>query len=125
MTDQMKQRHGCLTAWLILMIIGNSLMALIYLFQSDTIRQQVPNAPGWFCPVMGLVGVVNLICAVALFKWKKWGFFGFAGTSAIVFALNLMVGLSVIQALFGLLGLAILYGVLQIGKEKKGWPQLE
>ncbi len=125
MTDEIKQRHGCLTAWLVLMIVANSLTALMYLLKGDAIRQQIPNAPGWLFFVLGLLCVVNLICAVALFQWKKWGFFGFVGTSAIAFVLNLAAGLSVIQALLGLVGLAILYGVLQIGKEKKAWPKLE
>jgi hypothetical protein len=125
MTDQTKQRHGCLTAWLVLMIVGNSFMALMYLLKGGAVQQQFPDAPGWFSPVMSLVGVINLVCAVALFKWKKWGFFGFAGTSAITFVLNLVAGVNVIQALFGLFGVAVLYGVLHIGKEKRGWPQLE
>jgi hypothetical protein len=125
MSDQPKQRHGCLTAWLILMIIANSLTALMYLFGSQAVRQQFPNAPHWAFPVLTILGLVNLACAIALFRWKKWGFFGFVGTSLVAFAINMIVGVSIIQALFGLLGFAILFGVLHLGKENKGWPQLE
>ena len=125
MTEQIKQRHGCLTASLILMIIVNSLTAPIYLLGSKAIRQHLPTIPDWMFTVLVLMSTANLVCAIALFKWKKWGFFGFAGTSIICFVMNLVAGFNMIQALLGLLGPVILYGVLQIGKEKKAWPQLE
>jgi len=120
-----KQRHGCLTAWLVVMIIANSATALMYLLGSAAIKQNFPSAPGWTFPVLAVMGIVNVVCAVVLFQWKKWGFFGFIATSAVTFMVNLMVGLNIMQALLGLAGFAILYGVLQIGKEKKGWTQLE
>jgi len=125
MSEQKKQRHGCLTAWLILMIIANSLVALMYLFGIGAIRKHFPDAPDWAFPVLAVLGIVNLVCAIALFSWKKWGFFGFAATSVVALIVNLTVGLNIIQAFLGLVGIAILYGVLHIGKENKGWPQLE
>jgi hypothetical protein len=69
--------------------------------------------------------VANVAFAVALFLWKRWGFYGFVATSVVGFALNIALGVNVAQALFGVAGVAILYGVLQIGNENKGWPQLE
>jgi hypothetical protein len=120
-----KQRHGCLTAWLVLMIVANAAAALLYLLAGAAIRQKVPNIPDWALPTLIVVGVVNVVCAVALFRWKKWGFYGFLATSVIAFAINLVLGLGIIRAVFGFVGVAILYGVLQIGKENKGWPQLD
>ena len=79
----------------------------------------------WAFPVLVVGGVFNLVCAIGLFRWKKWGFWGFVGSASIVFVINLSIGLSLGAALAGLLGVAILYGVLHIGKERKGWPQLE
>jgi hypothetical protein len=120
-----KQRHGCLTAFLVLMIIANSVVAVMYLFGSAAIRQNVPSAPGWAFPVLAIGGIVNVVCAIALFQWKKWGFFGFIATAAVAFVVNLMIGINILQALLGLVGIAVLYWVLQMGKEKKGWTQLE
>ena len=120
-----KRRHGCLTAWLVLMIIANAGVAYMYLFGSAAIRQSVPSAPAWAFTALAVAGIVNVVCAIALFQWKKWGFFGFVAMAVLAFAVNLMIGLSIVQALFGFLGVAILYGVLQIGNEDKGWPQLE
>ena len=72
-----------------------------------------------------MVSMINLICAVALFRWKRWGLWGFVGSAVIVFFLNLAMGPGLGSALAGLLGIAILFGVLHIGKERKGWAQLD
>jgi len=123
MSDR-KQRHGCLTVWLIFIIIMNSAAALMSL-ERDTIRQYSPSTPDWALLILAVTSIMNVACAVALLKWKKWGFFGFIATSVITFVVNLMTGLNIVHALGGLVGIAVLYGVLQIGKEKKGWTQLE
>lgn len=120
-----KQRHGCLTAWLVLMIIANSGTALVYLLGSAAIKENVPNAPAWSFPVLAVMGILNVVCSVALLQWKQWGFFGFIASALITFGINLAIGLNIVQACFGLVGVVVLYAVLQIGNENKGWPQLE
>ena len=120
-----KQRHGCLTAWLVLVIVVNSLTALLYVFFSRAIAAGLPGSQGWAIPVLAILAAANVAFAIALFRWQKWGFYGFLATTAVGFVINLVLGLNVLQALFGLVGVAILYGVLHIGYENKGWPQLE
>ena len=121
-----KSRHGCLTAFLIFMMVVNAATAAFYLFAGDQVRQAIPNAPPWMIYALVVISLFNLACAVALFTWKKWGFWGFAASSVVSLGLNLMLGLGVAQSLLGLLGIAILFGVLQIGDGRtKGWPQLE
>ena len=124
-TAETKQRHGCLTAWLIVMIIANSLFALIYLIASTKIRSNLTKAPPWTAAALAVVCIANLIFSVALFQWKKWGFFGHVGTTILIVVINLKAGISISRVLFGMLGVVALYGVLQIGKANKGWPQLE
>ena len=127
-----KKRHGCLTAWLILMIIANSAIAFGYLIGVDRsivftkLKESYPNAPGWTFPLLTVLSLINLACAIALFNWKKWGFWGFCATSVIVLIINLSTGVKILpSSMGGLVGIALLYGVLHIGKEDKGWPQLE
>lgn len=117
-----KKRHGCLTAYLIFMLIANAGVSLVYLSQGSTIEQNA-NLPSWAVPTLALFGIFNLVCAIALFKWKKWGFYGFVGSALIVTVINYICGLGV--QLGGFIGIAILYGVLQIGKKNKGWNQLD
>jgi hypothetical protein len=122
----MKQRHGCLTAWLILMLIANSATALLYLFTADAIRRNLPHQPpSWLFPLLIVFALFNVVCAIALWQWKKWGFWGFLFSSIVALFANISAGLGAGTALLGLLGIAILYAALQIGNENKGWPQLE
>ena len=186
----LKLRHGCLTAYLVFMIIANSATALVYLVGSEDIRQgitanksaarhQLPfdqiksgyerakargsvHAQGsladfakkmqtydpehdwsqgqlpdnwtgsvsrkignWAFPLLVVGGFFNIVCAIALFRWKKWGFWGFVGSASIICVVNLSIGLGIGSALVGLIGVVILAGVLYIGKERKAWPQLE
>jgi hypothetical protein len=107
------------------MIVANSAAALMYLFGSSAIKQSMPGMHSWALVVMGVFSVFNLVCAVALFKWKKWGFWGFIASSIVALFVNLSIGMGIGQSLLGLVGIALLYGVLHIGKENKGWPQLE
>ena len=122
--SEVRSRHGCLTAWLALMVIANSAMATVYLLGGAAIYQLYSSAPTWAFPVLGVAGLGNVVCSIALLRWKKWGFFGFIASSALAFAANLMIGVPTLQTLFGLAGIAVLYGFLQIGKEKKAWTQL-
>ena len=125
MAGETKSRHGCLTAWLVLMIVANSGSGLFYLLRGHTVRQSLPSAPGWAIPVLIIFSFFNLVCAIALFQWKKWGFWGFCFSSVVALGINLSAGLGIGMSLAGLIGIAFLYGVLQIGKENKGWPQLQ
>jgi hypothetical protein len=121
----LKQRHGCLTAYLVFMIIANSATALIYLVGAEDIRRKIPNIPEWSFPVLIAGTILNLVFAIALLRWKKWGFWGFVATAVVLFFVNLSLGFALGPALVGLLGVAILYGVLHIGKERQGWSQLD
>ena len=102
-----------------------SAIALGPYFGSSAVASGIQTSRGWLIPVLAALAAVNVACAVAIFLWKKWGFYGFAATSAVAFVVNLALGINFVQALFGLIGLAILYGVLQIGSANKGWPQLD
>ena len=107
------------------MIVMNSLAALVYLLGNAILRRSFPNAPGWVFSVLLMVSVFNLVCAIALFKWRKWGFWGFLASSVIGVVINSKMGFGYTETISGFTGVFILYGILQIGKDKKGWPQLE
>lgn len=122
-----KERHGCVTAWLVLMIILNSLTAVIYLFASDMITANLPGSISTSMVILlGIIGVANVVFAALLLQWKKMAFWGFAATSVITLLINVTHGISVGQSLLGLAGVAILYGVLQIKQNNvSAWDHLE
>jgi hypothetical protein len=117
------QRHGCVTAWLILMLILNSLIAIVYIFKSGKLAQTVPSNA---LIALVIMGIINVICAVMLLRWKKIGFYGFAITAVITIFINLHIGISPIRASLGFAGFLILYGILQIKKDGvSAWSYLK
>jgi O-antigen ligase len=126
-TERTKQRHGCVTAWLIFIIVANSFTALIYLFAGDYISDNTPGGiPNHFIYILAFLGLGNVICASFLLKWKKLGFWGFLLTSVCALVINIYLGLGVGQSTIGLLGFAILFGVLQIKQNDiSAWNNME
>jgi hypothetical protein len=123
----LKQRHGCVTAWLILMIVANSLTAVTYLFLSDKITKlMTTEVPESMIIVLGVLGIFNVLFSVMLFQWRKIAFWGFVVTSLCSFLFNLVNGLGIGQSLGGLLGVAVLYAVLQMKKDNvSAWENLK
>ena len=115
-----KKRHWFLTTWLVIIIVANVATALNYLLRGDTFS----SLPGWVIPVFMVCSLINVGAAIALFNWKKLGFWVLCGTSVVAVVVNLLNGAGIV-ALVGFIGVPILYGVLHIGKENKGWTQLD
>src|SRR3954469_6209133 len=105
-----KQRHGCVTAWLALLIALNSFISLIYLFSGDEIIKNMPEVSTSMLVLLAFLSLSNVFFAVMLLRWKKMGFWGFVITSVATFILNLLVGAGVLQSVLGLTGVFILYG---------------
>ena len=122
-----KQRHGCVTAWLILMIIANAFTAALNLLAGDYIANNYPGEISKpMMMLLGIVAIANVIFAILLLFWKKIGFWGFLTTSLGTFVINVSIGLGIMQSSLGLIGIAILYGVLQIKEDNHtAWENLE
>jgi len=123
-----KKRHGCVTAWLVFMIIANSFgsLANFYLMNIDLFFPEILNEFKLAFIAGGIGGILNVLFAIMLFKWKKNGFYGFIGTSVLMAGVNLKLELGVDNLILGLLGVVILYGLLQIREGKYStWEQLE
>ncbi len=119
-------RHGCLTAWLVLIIIVSTIFAIVCLFRSFMLIQQPAGLPVWFIPVMLVAFLLNaaaIACAVALFRWKRWGFYGYAIVKAIDITLGMLLGNP--SAVLGVIGIVILFGLLHMGGPNKAWYNLD
>lgn len=120
-----KKRHGFLTFWLGFMVLTNIVTAASYFFWPEIIQETTPSLSRLKIMVTGFIAVFNVLCAIALFKWKKWGFWGFCCSAILGTVVNFDIMPNVNGILLGVISIAILYGVLHIGKENKAWPQLE
>ena len=122
------ERHGCLTAWIILMIIVNSITSLVYIFGNTSILENPPLSISkeWLI-VIGVFGLANIYFAINLWKLQKWSFWAFGISSFLIFSINIFLGLGFLKSLLGLLGIVFLYGILQIKNDsnRSGWDCLK
>jgi hypothetical protein len=122
-----KKRHGCVTAWLVIMIIGNSLAALIYLFAGDFLNKSLPKPISTTTLILlTIIGVANVAFAILLLRWNKSGFWGFVMSAIAALTVNLSVGLGIGQCILGLAGIGVLYAILQIKQDGiSAWDNME
>lgn len=114
-----RNRGGCLTAMLILMMVANPIAAIFYIVAGDLVRRGMPEAPDWIVPVLALASIANLAFAVGTWMWKKWGVYGFCATAVLGFVVNLMAGMGP-RAFTGILGPVILFVLV-----RPLWDQFE
>jgi len=117
---QERNRGGCLTAFLVAMMIINPLVAILYLAAGSTIAKNLPNAPSWSIPVLGIFCIVNFAGAIALWRWKRWGFYAFVVSALVALVVNIIIGIPLYQVIWGPLGVVILYALL-----RRVWDELE
>ena len=111
---------------MVLLVLANGFSAVSFLFYRDALTESLgtplPENMLW---ISGALSVLNLIFALMLFSWKKWAFWGLLLTSLLSFGLNLYLGLGIVNASIGLLGIVLLYALLQMKhKGKSAWEQL-
>jgi len=116
--SELKQRHGCLTTWLILLVIANVGVA-IFCMLSDNIETNLRA-------LSAINAVIVVISVILLWNWKRIGFWIFAGLAV----LGLIGGLlteEYISAFQVFLPVAILWGVLQWKNDNNpsGWENMK
>lgn len=119
-----KVRHGCLTTWLVLVMLVNSALAVLSLLALSAIGVRPGREVSLLLVLVSILFLAQALFALAIFNWKRWGFWGLCVTNAIGLIANLKNG-DVVHGVLGLGGLAILWWVLQMGDRDKGWDQLD
>ncbi|MEP7284468.1 MAG: hypothetical protein ABI947_01710 [Chloroflexota bacterium] len=115
----MRERGGCLTAWLLLASLANPAGVLYYLLNGNGLTR-VLHLGSWVIPTFTLIGVLITICVVGIWQWKKWGVQGFLILGTITFFLNLFtLGLSA-GTIGGLLGMGTVWYLVH-----NKWEQFE
>jgi len=127
-TNQPNQRHGCVTTWLMLMIVANTFIALFYLLiASGKIGMKFENEISDIMLILIVILVfLNVFFSVMLLNWRKWGFWGLCFNCFCSIILNLVIGIGLLQSISGFVGLVLLFGILQIKKDKTStWTNLK
>ncbi|MGN0310734.1 MAG: hypothetical protein ACI4C3_09175 [Bacteroides sp.] len=124
MNNDLKQRHGCVTFWLWLVLIVNAgftLQYLVMLVDAD------PQLPVLAVSLLALLGACNVYAALLLLRWNKTGFYLFICSSLAALVVNVtMLDLHPVQSATSLFGIAVWWGVLQIRRDgHSAWSQME
>lgn len=118
-----KQRHGCLTAWLIYLIVAYSAMSIVFFFHTDKIPKDTSEN---MLLLIGSVGILNVLFCILLFNWVKLGFWGILATNLILLTVQIVNDHEISHSIFGMLCLIALFGLLQLKKSNvSGWNNLE
>ena len=123
---QIKKRHVFVTIWLIFILIINAIVFIMNIFPSDLFIKSLHSPSKIILFLYSLLAFLNIIFVIMLLKWKKWAFWGFIATTLIGFFINLSLGHKIFSLIIGLLGIPILYKVLQIKKNNiSTWNNLK
>jgi hypothetical protein len=118
-----KQRNGCLTIWLWLIIIFN-ILGVILTAVGTTVTDNL-NLPAWYIPVAIIATVFVVIFAIALLKWKAWGFWGLVAMEGISALSSIAESGNYYVIINAIIGVVILVLLLNMGGPNKAWNQLE
>jgi hypothetical protein len=125
MTMTSPKRNLCLTVFLSALLFANGLTVIFYLFTGRRFVLTYPHTPDWLFYPWAVGSALNVLFAIFLFRWRKWAFYAFCLVAAALSAIDASFGVPLRSAGDRLVGAAALYGVLQIGRKNKGWPQLK
>jgi hypothetical protein len=127
-----KQRHIALTIYLWFLIVANTFVTIWYTYWliqlgrlAEAFGASVFN--NWQAVVVLIMTIgyaVDIVAPIALLKWKRWGFWYSMALFAFAFVFNLATG-TPLRSVLNLVGAGILFGFLQLGGEKRAWPQLD
>ena len=122
-----KQRHGCLTAWLIYLIIAYSIGSLGLFFGSENIYKQLPYLTSEnVMLIVASIGILNATFAFFLLKWVKLGFWGLLSTNIVLLIIQINGSDNLIYPIVTVICLLILYGLLKLKKnDVSGWDNLD
>jgi hypothetical protein len=110
-----KERGTWLSLWLILMMLqGLIASGLIWYLRA----QGNEPSPFWMLAILFVLGIADIVAAVAAWFWKKWGLWLYALSTVVGIAVGLVLTRSQLIVLHDIIPLAILGWLI---KDKRKW----
>jgi hypothetical protein len=118
---QERKRPYWLRTMLILWMIFSAMSAYIYLRSLSGVWVAITplGHPKWTLPWMFVLSLVNLVCVIAIWKWKRWGMYGLVASAAVMFIITL-VSLNLTNAIISVSGVIIITLLV-----RKVWGQMD
>jgi hypothetical protein len=104
-----KERGGCLTAYLVFLMIGAVVSGLRFLTLSS---DETNNISSDFLIILIAVVLAHIACIVGLWNWKRWGYYGLLLSYGIGFVVGLLAN-ELSSVVGGLVGGLILLTLMQ------------
>ncbi|OGO77643.1 MAG: hypothetical protein A2Y23_11920 [Clostridiales bacterium GWB2_37_7] len=101
MTDTQIKRSGCLTAFIIVLIVLYVFSALGSFLAGPMISAFMPeySTNTLYIIFNGILAVLNIVFLVGVWRYKKWGFFGFVAVSILYIIFSIIFTGSVLLPL--------------------------
>ena len=119
-----KERHGCVNAWLWIVIISNLGLGVYY---ATMMFSAYTNTMSLGFGLLSILATLNVLGAILLMRWNKCGFYLFVVSSVLAALVNIgVLSLEPVVLLSGLFAILIWWGILQIKKDGiSAWSLLE
>lgn len=113
--NETKQRHGCVNAWLWLVIAVNFAFCVYYAIHMFSVWS---NSHVWGFGLLSILALGNVLGAILLMRWNKCGFYLFIVCSIITAIVNAgILDLGAYSGIQGLVAILIWWGILHIKKD--------
>ncbi len=118
--DLHRKRPYWLRVMLSLWIFFSAISAFIYLRSLSGVWIAITplHHPAWTLPILFALSLLNLVCTIAIWKWRKWGMYGLAFSGAILFIITL-ISLNLTNAVISTVGIVIIALLV-----RKVWPMM-
>lgn len=113
--NETKQRHGCVNAWLWLVIAVNLVACGYYAIQMFSMEY---NTLVWGFGLTSILALGNVLGAILLMRWNKYGFYLFIACTIINAIINIgILDLGISSGIQGIIAILIWWGILHIKKD--------
>jgi hypothetical protein len=101
-------RGGCLTSWLVLLLIANCVTALLTFLNPDLVIRPFHRFSHGLVVLIGLAALANVVFVILIWNWRRVGFWGAVVVALLALPVNWYLGMGILHIASGLLGIAIL-----------------
>lgn len=110
-----RERGTWLSLWLILIAVHGLFAAgLIWYLRA----QSSESSPSWMLAILFVLGIADIVAAIAAWFWKKWGLWLYTVSTVVGIAVGLVLTRSQLIVFHDIIPLAILGWLI---KDKRKW----
>lgn len=116
MTETKAKRSGCLTAFIIVLIVLYALGALGSFVAAPLLSGLMVDSADntTYSMINGALSLLSIVFLIGVWKYKKWGFYGFTAAAIISIIISIMsTGSILISLISGLIFPVILYFLIR------------